>query len=65
MAILENENNSNHVFQFVDFSKASSHAIECLLGALNKEVDEAVAQKRFPTLDGAFNRLGTSIAMQI
>jgi hypothetical protein len=52
--------NANAVFHFVDFSKASPDAIDAILSALNSEVDEAFAQNRVPTIDGAFQRLSPS-----
>jgi hypothetical protein len=42
---------------FIDFTNASSEALNRILDALNAEVDLAVVEKRFPTLDGAFRRL--------
>jgi len=53
--------NPNHQVQqneYFAFDKASPEAIDAILKALNAEVDQAVAQKRMPTLDGAFQRLG-------
>jgi len=44
---------------FVDFGKASPEALDQILTALNTEVDRAILQNRFPTLDGAFSRLST------
>jgi hypothetical protein len=48
----------DQVFHVVDFSKASPEAIGAILNALNFEVDAALAQKRFPSLDRAFSLLG-------
>ena len=45
-------------FHRIHFSKASPEAIRLLLDALNAEVKEAVLQRRIPTLEGAFRRLG-------
>lgn len=50
------ENNS----LFVDFSKASYEAIDSILTALNNEIDEAIAQGRRPSLEGAYGRLSPS-----
>ena len=44
----------------IDLSKASYEAMDSILTALNCEVDEAIAQKRCPTLEGAYGRLGPS-----
>ena len=52
------QNGFNDVFSVVDFSKASPEAINAILTALNYEIDEAVAQKRCPSLDKAFSLLG-------
>ncbi|MFO1518826.1 MAG: hypothetical protein U1F57_04055 [bacterium] len=57
------ENLIENTFHFIDFSKASPEAINVILNALNQEVDEAMTQKRFPTLDGAFKRLTHSSSM--
>jgi hypothetical protein len=55
---MKNLNLENKSVQIVDFSKASPEAISSILNALNAEVDRAVAQKRIPTLDGAFRSFG-------
>jgi hypothetical protein len=55
---MKNLNLENQTLQIVDFSKASPEAIDAVLNALNSEVDRAVAQKRFPTLNGAFRAFG-------
>ena len=47
-------------FNVIDFSKASPQAIDAILNALNAEVDQAVSQQRFPTIEGAFGRLNPS-----
>lgn len=44
----------------IDFSKASPGAIHKILNALHAEIDEALSQKRVPTLEGAFRRLDPS-----
>ena len=43
---------------FVDFSKASPEALDKILTAMNAEVDRAILENRFPSLDGAFRHLG-------
>jgi hypothetical protein len=43
---------------FIDFTKASPQVIEAVLEALNAEVEEALAEKRFPFLEKAMERLG-------
>jgi len=50
----------DQVFHMVDFTKATPQAIDSILNALNAEVDQATAQHRFPTLEGAFGRLNPS-----
>lgn len=45
---------------FIDFSKASPEGINAILSAMNAEVDAALSEKRFPSLDGAFLRMGTT-----
>lgn len=42
---------------FVDLSTVSPETLGTLLNVLNAELDEAIVQNRFPTLEGAFNRL--------
>ena len=54
----------DEVFKLMDFSKASPDAINAILNALNAEVDQAVVQKRFPTLDGAMGRLSPSTSFR-
>ena len=53
----------DEVFKYMDFSKASPDAIHTILHALNTEVDEALVQKRFPTLENAFSRLSPSSSL--
>jgi hypothetical protein len=52
--------NQNHlkssVKQVLHFENASPEALDLILNALNAEVDEALCQMRFPTLDGFFRR---------
>jgi hypothetical protein len=50
----------DEAFKLIDFSKASPDAINVILDALNAEVDQALVQNRFPTLDRALGRLGPS-----
>jgi hypothetical protein len=44
---------------FLDFSKASPEALDQILGALNAEVDRALLENRFPSVEGAFLQLGS------
>jgi len=46
-------------FHYIDFTKASPEAILSILKALDEEVTEALAHRRFPSLDRAFERLGS------
>jgi hypothetical protein len=55
--------NVSEVFKIVDFTKASPQAINAILSALNAEVDQAVIQNRFPSLEGAFGRLSPSTGL--
>ena len=48
----------NPKVQFINMSKASPEALSQILDAFNAEVDAALIQKKIPTLDGAFARLG-------
>ncbi len=55
-----NQNKLRHVKPsfFIDFSKTSYETTERILNALNAEMEEAIAQKRVPILEKAFERLG-------
>ena len=44
----------------IDFTKASPEGLDAILNAMNAEVDAALAEKRLPSLDGAYLRLGTT-----
>lgn len=44
---------------YINFKNASPEAIDSLITVLNAEVEEAIYQKRFPTLDGAFRRFAS------
>ena len=59
MKVLDKEN-GNLVFHIVDFRKASPGAIDSILTALNKEVDEALLQGRNPSLNNVFDVLNLS-----
>jgi hypothetical protein len=41
---------------YLNLQKASPEAIESILDALNAEVDEAIFQHRFPSLEKVFGR---------
>ena len=45
---------------FVDFSKASRETVMAIVKAMTKEMQEAMALKRFATFEGAFKRLSPS-----
>ena len=47
------------VSHFLDFSKASPEALDQILSALNAEVDRALSENRFPSVEGAFLHLGS------
>jgi len=47
------------LIHFLDFSKASPEALDQILGALNAEVDRALSENRFPSVEGAFLHLGS------
>ena len=61
---MKNLNNPSQQKQYLAFDKASPEAIDAILKALNAEVDQALSQKRMPTVDGAFQRLG-SLSMTV
>jgi hypothetical protein len=45
---------------FNKFKNASPQAMDAILKATNAEMDEAIAQKRIPTLEGVHRRLYSS-----
>jgi len=49
----------SNAIHFLDFSKASPEALDQILGALNAEVDLALSENRFPSVEGAFLHLGS------
>jgi hypothetical protein len=51
------QNSIESVFTLVNFSKASPEAVDAILHALNHEVELAISQNRFPSLDRAFSLL--------
>ena len=42
---------------YLNLKDASPEAVESILQALNAEVNEAIAEQRFPSIEKAFGRL--------
>jgi len=58
-----NENNPSS-FHFIDFRRASPEAIQAILAAMNREVDEALLQGRVPCLNKVFEGFHPPSAVQ-
>jgi hypothetical protein len=54
----EKSKSENAIKQVLRFENASPEALDIILNALTAEVDEAIVQQRFPSLDGFFRQFG-------
>ena len=52
-------------FQHLNFTKASPEAVQSILEALNAEANDAVVEKRFPSMDRALNRLCPTVSVSV